>query len=724
MSEASQAAPALKLRAGVRLTYLFGIGFTVAAGLTAAAVWLASSGRPLPTVYAILAVNVVLIIGLATLAGYRIRDLVRSGDVGAKLHLRFMTLFALAAVAPAVVVAFFFGILVNQGVDSWFSTRVQTVVESHATVANDLVAAETKRLSEALVPPTNYLNELMKGRRPTGGELEGRLREMLDNTDFRAIYLLDRAGRIMGQAEAAAAPTLVMPEPEAYAEADSVDLTSLRPSAREDLMRILIRLPDSPGVYAWVAAPMQTGLLSRLGQSEAAVSAYREAQENRSQVQAVFMASYIETALIALLGAVWLGLAAANSITEPVARLVKAANQVAAGDLSVRVDPESQLEAIETLSHSFNRMTDDIERQRAALLAASVDAENRRQFIETVLSGVSAGVLGLDAEGRISALNRPAARLLGINEDEARGALLADVAPEFMEIAAQGGDTEAEIDLLRGTEARRLRIRAGAGPNDGLVLTFDDITRLVTAQRNAAWKDVARRIAHEIKNPLTPIQLSAERLRRKYRKDITTDLETFDRCTDTIIRQVGDIGRMVDEFSAFARMPAPKFSACDAGEMLRAAVFAQRVANPAIDIVLEEEARPGAVICDDRMIGQALTNVIKNAAEAVEAKTHADPRHKGRIIARLRDDGENLVFEIEDNGVGLPAKDRARLTEPYVTTREKGTGLGLAIVKRIMEDHGGALTLRDASDGPGALVILSFPRGEAHATPQPLVAEA
>ncbi len=250
-------------------------------------------------------------------------------------------------------------------------------------------------------------------------------------------------------------------------------------------------------------------------------------------------------------------------------------------------------------------------------------------------------------------------------------------------------------------------MRIGHNP-DGLVLTFDDITRLVTAQRNAAWKDVARRIAHEIKNPLTPIQLSAERLRRKYRKEIIHDVETFDRCTETIIRQVGDIGRMVDEFSAFARMPAPRFAAHDANELLRQAVFAQRVADAELTIDLVEPDKPVEVVCDDRMVGQALTNLLKNAGEAIAARRARDPG-PGHITARLIVEGASVAFEIEDNGVGLPAKGRERLTEPYVTTREKGTGLGLAIVDRIMEEHGGELMLADARQLPGARITLRLP---------------
>jgi two-component system nitrogen regulation sensor histidine kinase NtrY len=292
------------------------------------------------------------------------------------------------------------------------------------------------------------------------------------------------------------------------------------------------------------------------------------------------------------------------------------------------------------------------------------------------------------------------------------------VAPEIAAVAdeaGRGAEAETEVDVERGRETRRLRVRASR-IEDGLVLTFDDVTRLMNAQRNAAWRDVARRIAHEIKNPLTPIQLSAERLRKKYRKDIApAELETFDRCTDTIVRQVGDIGRMVDEFSAFARMPAPKFTELDASELIRAAVFAQRVAAPDVAVELVEPTPKVTLFADERMLAQALTNVLKNATEAVGARRTGGGRapfgknEGGRISARLVSDKAGVSFEIEDNGIGLPAKDRARLTEPYVTTREKGTGLGLAIVKRILEDHGGELELTDAPSGRGALAILRLP---------------
>jgi two-component system nitrogen regulation sensor histidine kinase NtrY len=363
-------------------------------------------------------------------------------------------------------------------------------------------------------------------------------------------------------------------------------------------------------------------------------------------------------------------------------------------------------------------MTSDLSSQQEALRAASAEAQARSRFIETVLSGVSAGVIGVDARGHVSAINRQAVQLLGLPGAETIGRPLARVAPELTAVASDAigvASAEEEVDVTRNGETRRLRVRASGRGEGGLVLTFDDITRLVTAQRNAAWRDVARRIAHEIKNPLTPIQLSAERIRRKYRGHIQSDLETFDRCTDTIIRQVGDIGRMVDEFSAFARMPAPKFGEEDAAELLRQAVFAQRVAHPDVAIELIEPLPDARFVADGRMVGQALTNVLKNAAEAVAARRAHDPDAEARIEARLLVSQGALVIEVEDTGVGLPEKDRDRLTEPYVTTREKGTGLGLAIVKRILEDHGGELALTDAQRLSGARAVLRFPRGRPEA---------
>ncbi len=707
-------------REHLRSRYVIGGAYALAVILTVTGVALASSppksGPISPASTAILVVlgfNLALILAIATIVGLRLFEMIdaRANDAGARLHLRFVGLFSFAAVAPAVIVALFFGVLVNRGVEGWFSQRVRTVVENSATVANSYVAEQIKYISEHIRPMAANLNQAAPAMSQSPVAFGHFLSALTEDNGFSAAYVLDRDGRVLARAEMPGAPPFLAPPPSSFQGTDNGEAIAQR-FVSSDLFRALYRLKAFPDAYLYVVRPIDKGILSHLIETEDSLISYRDAERSRVRIQAIFGLSYVETALLVLVAAVWVGIAAANSIAGPVAGLVEAAGRVSAGDLDARVDAEAGPDEIRALSNAFNMMTTDLQVQQAALRAASLDAETRRQFIETVLSGVSAGVVSLDAQGRISALNRRAVTLLSLRED-AVGMDLIEAAPEFdvlIEKILEGrADAEVEVDLVREGETRRLRVRGAGHVAEGLVLTFDDITRLVAAQRNAAWKDVARRIAHEIKNPLTPIQLSAERIRRKYRKEITSDLETFDRCTDTIIRQVGDIGRMVDEFSAFARMPAPRFEPANLTEMLRQGVFAQRFVDPEIEVVMSDLGEDVLITCDGRMVGQALTNILKNAGEAVGARRLVSAEPRGRICATLVATDEDLCVIIEDNGVGLPTRDRDRLTEPYVTTREKGTGLGLAIVKRIMEDHEGSLVLTDARELPGARVILKFP---------------
>ncbi len=707
--------------------FVLGLGYAVAVLLTLAAVYLTArapgagpigpAGR---TMLAVVLCNLVLILALAASVGWSVVRLVRdrSENAGARLHLRFVGLFALAAFLPAIMVAIVFGALVTRGVDSWFSKRVSTVVEKSAKVAQSYLDAQTYALRGDVLAMANDLDRaapLLRASPMSYGRL---LEAQAANRDLSAAYLVDKDGRILASAENDTAPVFVAPPARTIADADKPDATTglrgvpMKTFEHEDLIRALFRLKAYDDAYLYVVRRVDPNIFDNLNAGAGALQAYREAAANRQQIQGTFFLTYVETVLLVLVGAVWLGMGAASAISSPIARLVAAAHRVSGGDLTARVAAHNDPEEIAVLSRAFNRMTSDLQAQQSALMTASREAESRREFIETVLAGVSAGVLGLDDEGRISAANQQAHLLLGLGGDM-RGEPLAKAAPELQEVAAAaartGGDAEAEIDLVRAGETLRLRVRASGTAEGGLVLTFDDITRLVVAQRSAAWRDVARRIAHEIKNPLTPIQLSAERLRRKYRKEIVSDPEIFERCTDTIIRQVGDIGRMVDEFSAFARMPAPKFDVHNANELLREAVFSQRVADPDTILDLEEPDESLSLTCDGRMIAQALVNLLKNAGEAIAARRLTSPELKGRMIARLVVDARGLAFEVEDNGVGLPSANREQLTEPYVTTREKGTGLGLAIVKRIMEEHGGELALLDAAEMPGARAVLRFP---------------
>jgi len=712
---------------------VLGVGYGSAAALTGLAILLAASppstgplGPASELILTVLGFNLVLILTLTLVVFLRFSALLkaRDRDPGARLQVRFVTLFALAAVAPAVVVALFYGVLVNRGVENWFSTRVKTVVYNSATVARSYVEDQSRYIQDHVAVMATDLNRSAPALQASPITFNHYLATLTNFHGFSAGYLIDRDGRVLARAQAPDAPPLVLPPPSSFKAADQGATIWVCNVKCGDMMRSLYKLRDYPDAYLYVTRPVEKGIVNDLVEAEASLISYKDAAENRQKIQTIFALSYFETALLVLVGAVWLGLGAANAISGPVARLVQAAGKVAGGDLNVRVDAENDPEEIAVLSRAFNSMTHDLQAQQEAIRVAHEDAERRRQFIETVLTEVSAGVIGLDSRGRISAANRQAELLLGLRQHQGRGLKLSEVAPEVAAIAALAGrssEVEEEVDVARGRETLRLRVRASR-IEDGLVLTFDDITRLVTAQRNAAWRDVARRIAHEIKNPLTPIQLSADRLRKKYRKDIApSELETFDRCTDTIVRQVGDITRLIDEFSAFARMPAPKFAEQDAAELIRAAVFAQSVASPDIEVTLEEPVPEVRLIADERMLAQALTNILKNAAEAVGARRGGKPaksQPKGRIRARLVSDDAGVAFEVEDNGVGLPAKDRDRLTEPYVTTREKGTGLGLAIVKRILEDHGGELELTDAREGVGALAILRLPP-TARAKPTP-----
>ncbi len=415
---------------------------------------------------------------------------------------------------------------------------------------------------------------------------------------------------------------------------------------------------------------------------------------------------YTVIALTVLLSAVWIGFAFANRLVAPIRRLIGAADIVSTGNLHVQVPVRRSEGDLAQLGATFNKMTQELRTQRNDIVRARDLIDSRRRFTEAVLAGASAGVIGVDGKGRISILNRSAEKLVDCSEGDALGRQLEEIAPElreFIEPARTNGQrlVQGHTTINRNGRDRTVSVRVtteqSADPEHGYVVTLDDITALVSAQRTAAWADIARRIAHEIKNPLTPIQLSAERLRRKYGKVITEDRAVFEQCTDTIVRQVDDIRRMVDEFSRFARMPKPVMAAEDVADTVRQVVFLQRVGNADIDIEVEIAEDPLPAQFDRRLISQGLTNIIKNAAEAIAA-VPPDPAGRGRIYVAATRDGTDIVIDVIDNGVGLPKENRSRLLEPYVTTREKGTGLGLAIVGKILEEHGGRIELHDAAE--------------------------
>jgi len=479
-------------------------------------------------------------------------------------------------------------------------------------------------------------------------------------------------------------------------------------------VRAVVRLESTPPLMLMIGRPIDPTILGFMQRTEQAAAQYHRMDENRSWLQVAFAWIFAIVALLVLLAAGLIGLIIANQIARPVGMLISAAERVRSGDLNVRVQEASTGDELAGLSRAFNRMTGQLAAQRTELMDAYSQIDERRRFTETVLAGVSAGVIGLDAQGRIELPNRTADELLGRDLLAATGHALAEIVPEFSElfaavVASPDKARTAEIQTGPPSHRRILLVRIGAelsgSRTDGFVVTFDDITELQSAQRKAAWADVARRIAHEIKNPLTPIQLSAERLKRRFTKEIQSDPETFAQCADTIIRHVGDIGRMVDEFSAFARMPQPVIKPEDVGRIARDALVLQKTARPGIEWTTDIPERGPVVPCDRRMLRQALTNLLQNAADAVGMRDGAG--HIGLSVQELPD---GVRLSVADDGVGLPKEDRARLTEPYVTHKPKGTGLGLAIVKKIMEDHGGSLTLADRPDGPGAVASLELPR--------------
>jgi two-component system nitrogen regulation sensor histidine kinase NtrY len=672
-----------------------------------------------------LGLNLALIGGLAAYLGVRFWRLFKGrgkGDPAPKLHLKFAGLFSLVAVLPAVIVAVLLGALFTRGMDSWFSERTRSLVEDAVSVA----AAYVRQTEEVLAGDTaamatdlNAQAHLLRESRIEYGKLVAAQAEF---RSFIAAYVIDSSGTVLSRYEDETAPPYIAPTLVSFSTADEGG-GAMSADAAHDAYYALIKLTEYDDAYLYTVQKLQAGILSYLRSAETSNAAYAEAEASRGRLRLLYGLLYLETTLLVLIGAAGFGLSAANQVVRPVGRLVEAAERVRDGDFKARVDVDSEHDELAALSRAFNDMTGRLGAQHNDLVEATAEAERRSEFTEAVLSGVSAGVVGVDADNCVTLANRSALHLLGAGEEvDLTGQNVVEIAPEIAGIvrsarAAPGVVAEGQADLMRRGDVRRLNVRATAS-RDGsgaVVATFDDITRLVTDQRNAAWRDVARRIAHEIKNPLTPIQLSAERLRRKYLKDIQgeREIEVFGRCVDTIVRQVSDIGRMVDEFSSFARMPEPRPAPVEMTELVRSTAFTQRVATPSIEIMIDVPETPVVVFCDERLIAQALANVLKNASESLSAREDEEPGAKAlaaTIKVSLREEGGFAVVEVTDNGVGWPDAPREQLAEPYMTTRAKGTGLGLAIVRRVMEDHHGRLELADRMDGErGAVVRLALP---------------
>ena len=681
--------------------------------------WLA--GLDPAFVLGVLITDLALLLLLAVVVAWRIVGVWmarRRGSAGSRLHTRLVLLFGLVAAAPAFIMVVFFTLFFDLGVQSWFDTQVRTAVNESLAVAqaymkehqqnirSDVlaIAEEIRREGPLFLISPKRLDEILKK--------EARQRSLSEAIIFGPdLHIVAQAG--FGLALEFEPPPL-----EAIGTANN-DGVAILTSKNDDHVRALVKLDGAYGAYLYVGGLVDPKVVGRVETTQRVVRTYQELEGRRFGLQTTFVMIFVVVALLLLLAAILVGLMFATQLARPISSLVEAAERVRSGDLGARVEEGPQGDEFGTLSRAFNRMTGQLEEQRAELIEANRQLDLRRRFTEAVLSGVSAGVIGLDQFGRINLPNRSASKLLGIELSGAVGVDLTEAVPEMEALVRKAKRrpdrmAESQITVLAGGRPRTLLVRIAAekvdGEVKGYVVTFDDVTELLSAQRKAAWADVARRIAHEIKNPLTPIQLSAERLKRKYLREIKSDPETFTICTDTIVRQVADIGRMVDEFSSFARMPAPVMAEENLGDLCRRAVFLQQTAYPKVEFDCDITADPVRIRCDGRQIGQALTNLLQNAAEALDESGRGKPgKQAEQIRLHILREGERTIVEIDDNGPGFPPQLRDRLTEPYVTTRTKGTGLGLAIVKKIMEDHGGDLILADR-DGGGARVRMVFPK--------------
>jgi len=649
------------------------------------------------------AAAVLLLLSIIVREVWQIVQARRSGRAAARLHVRIVGLFSVIAAAPAIMVAIVASVTLDRGLDRMFSTRTRAAIE------NSLIVAEAYLRDNAQIArsDTMVIAFDISRSKATFDQDPDKLRQFLtfhaSVRGLAAAIVLDKNLKVIARADTNVNQTFALPPRDALAHITAKEpQIVLLPDA--NYVVAIMKLEQYDDYYLYVARLLDPRVVPQLQATRASVTEYAAIEARRAGVQVAFGLMYTVIALIVLLSAVWLGLNFANRLVAPIRRLIGAANAVSTGNLYVRV-PVRQAEGdLAHLGETFNRMTQELRTQRDDIVQARDVIDSRRRFTEAVLAGASAGVIGVDGNGNVSILNRSAEKLIGRSESDVLGRPLTEALPELADImaAAQGGMlTQDQITISRDGRERNLSVRITSeqsGESDrGYVVTLDDITELVSAQRTSAWADVARRIAHEIKNPLTPIQLSAERLRRKYGKMIGNDRDVFEQCTDTIVRQVDDIRRMVDEFSHFARMPKPVIASEDVADAVRQTVFLMRVGNSEIDINVDIAEDPMPARFDRRLISQALTNVIKNATEAIAAVPPGE-LGKGSIRVHAARDGADIVIDVVDNGIGLPKTNRSRLLEPYVTTREKGTGLGLAIVGRIIEEHGGSIELRDATD--------------------------
>ena len=668
----------------------------------------------------LLVADLVIAVALVALLAVRLTQLWldrRRGAAGSRLHMRLVLVCSLFTITPTLIVTIILSLLVINLTD-FVVKPAQASYEAARAIGEPVRRAREEEILRDIGAVSSPLQALgidaVRDKEATTSLLE----RLIDGRPMTEAIVID-ADKNGGVLERAVAPNVVGlkdPMPSAQAMWRAVNQNGPVEIEAANGAYFVMQLFVGEPLFLVTGHSVDLRVVDYIKSIEFAGSFYSQIEQAMQRSQLLIFVICGAIALLMLLAAVWLAVLFASRLTEPIGGLMAAAERVRGGDLTARVEEGPLNDELGQLTRSFNRMASQIEQQRGDLIDANKELDTRRRLTDAVLAGVSAGILSVDIAGIVTRANRSALELLALPEDGVVERPMIAVMPELAPLVEQAADrpdrvTQGQVEIVQGGTRRILLVRISAASDAGSVVTFDDVTDLMSAQRMAAWGDVARRIAHEIKNPLTPIQLSAERLKRRYLKQIKDDPETFSICTDTIIRQVGDIGRMVDEFSSFARMPRPTVKPEDAKELCQQALFLQRNGNPDIRYISTLTDRPVPLICDRRQVSQVLTNILKNSAEAIEGREPAPGRTlpPGEITLTLRDEDATVRIIVDDNGKGLPKEGRERLTEPYMTTRSKGTGLGLAIVKKIMEDHGGYLALDDR-EGGGARISLVFRR--------------
>jgi two-component system nitrogen regulation sensor histidine kinase NtrY len=651
------------------------------------------------------AATILVLVAIITREVWQVVQARRRGRAAARLHVQIVGLFSVIAVVPAVLVAIVANITIDRGFDRLFSGPTREVIENSVIIARAYMQDRAQLINGDILGMANDI----ANARPLFDQDRRTFRELLTASaatrNLPGAMIIDKDLNVLESAQTGIQAAFSPPGPDFLNNvAETQPEIAVLPD--ENYVAAVIRLRAFNDTFLYVARTLDPRMVAQLKQTEAGAAEYIELEARRLGIQVNVALMFAVIALTILAASVLIGLNFANWLVAPIRNLMSAANIVSTGDLHVQVPVHKSEGDLAQLGQTFNKMTQELRTQRDELVSASDLIDSRRRFIEAVLSSASAGIIGVDASGSVGILNRSAEKLIGRVESETLDHPLSDVLPELddmMKTAREGTQklVQGQITITRDGHESNLSVRVSAEQTgqsrDSYIITLDDITDLVSAQRTSAWGDVARRIAHEIKNPLTPIQLSAERIRRKFGKVIVEDKGIFEQCTDTIVRQVDDIRRMVDEFSRFARMPKPVMEGEDVADTVRQAVFLMKVGHPDLDIEADIKQSPMRAQFDRRLISQALTNIIKNATEAIE-QVPPDELGKGRIDVIAAQDNDDIVIDVIDNGIGLPKTARARLLEPYVTTRQKGTGLGLAIVGRVLEDHGGRIELKDASD--------------------------